>query len=87
MPIPVAERSKARVCGQSLAVVALSNPAGGHGYLCCVCCTVKTKGKSQDNQDKEVRIKYKERTKKSRRGHGYLSVVFVVCCGTFCAMS
>ena len=29
MPIPVAERSKARVCRQSLAVVALSNPAGG----------------------------------------------------------
>ena len=29
MPIPVAERSKARVCGWCLAGVAGSNPAGG----------------------------------------------------------
>ena len=35
-PIPVAEWPKARVCGQSLTGVAVSNPAGGHGYLCCV---------------------------------------------------
>ena len=30
--------------------------------MCCVCCTIKTKGK---NQAKEVRIKYKQRTKKN----------------------
>jgi hypothetical protein len=28
------------------------------------CCTVATEGKSQDNQDKEVRIKYKQKPKK-----------------------
>ena len=28
-PIPVAERSKAKVCGCSLAAIAGSNPAGG----------------------------------------------------------
>ena len=35
MPIPVAARSKAWVCGRSLAGAAISNPAGGwgHGYL------------------------------------------------------
>ena len=32
-PIPVAERSKATVCGRSLAGVAGSNPAGGMGVL------------------------------------------------------
>ena len=31
MPIPVADGSKARVCGQSFAGVAVSNPAGGIG--------------------------------------------------------
>ena len=37
MPIPVAERSKARVCGRSLAEVAGSNPAGDMD-VCVVCC-------------------------------------------------
>ena len=36
LPIPVAERSKARVCGRSLAGVAGSNPAGGMD-VCVVC--------------------------------------------------
>ena len=31
---------------------------------------VKTKGKSQDNQDKAERIKYRKRTKISRWGEG-----------------
>ena len=69
-PIPVAERSKVRVCGQSFSGVAGSNPAGGHGRLCCVCCTVRTKSKSQDKQDKELRVKCKERTKKKIPGEG-----------------
>ena len=29
-----------------------------------MCCVVRTDGKVQDNQDKEVRVKYKVRTKK-----------------------
>ena len=29
VPIPVAERSKARVCGRTSAVITGSNPAGG----------------------------------------------------------
>ena len=37
LAIPVAERSKARVCGRSLAGVAGSNPAGGM-KACVVCC-------------------------------------------------
>ena len=63
LPIPVADRSKARVCGQSLAGVAGLNPAGVWMFVLCVCCTVQTKGKSQDNQDKEVWIKYKHKIK------------------------
>jgi hypothetical protein len=29
-------------------------------------CRVRAKGKSEDNLDKEVRIKYKDRTKKKK---------------------
>ena len=36
VPIPVAERSNARVCGQSLVGIAGLYPAGGHGCLCLV---------------------------------------------------
>ena len=36
---PVAERSKARVCGRSLAGIAGSNPAGGMDV--CIVCIVK----------------------------------------------
>jgi hypothetical protein len=63
VPIPVAERSKTRVCGRSLAVIVGSNPAGGHGCFCHVRCTLRTKGNRQGSQDKEVQIKYRERTK------------------------
>ena len=34
---PVAERSKARVCGRSLAGIVGSNPTGGM-EVCVVCC-------------------------------------------------
>ena len=60
-PIPVAERSKTRIYGRSLAGVAGSTPAGCMD-ICIVCCTVTTKGTSQDNQGK-VRVK-NDRTKK-----------------------
>jgi hypothetical protein len=43
-PIPVASQSKAWVCGRSLAGIAGSNPAEGHGYLSVaifVCCQVQ----------------------------------------------
>ena len=63
VPIPVAERSKTRVCGRSPAGIADSNPAGGHGCFCHVRCTVRTKGNRQGNQDKEVQIKYRQKTK------------------------
>ena len=36
-PIRVAERSKARVCGRSLAGISGSNPVGGID-VCVVCC-------------------------------------------------
>jgi len=41
-PIPVAARSKARVCGRSPAEIVGSNPAGGMDVcLECVLCTVR----------------------------------------------
>jgi hypothetical protein len=30
------------------------DPAGGHGCLCCVCCTLMAKGTGQGNQDQET---------------------------------
>ena len=36
-PIPVAERSKARVCGCPLGGIAGSNPSG-RMIVCCECC-------------------------------------------------
>ena len=40
-------------------------PPGAMG-VCVVCCTVKDKRQSQDNQDKRVQIKYREpKNKKS----------------------
>jgi hypothetical protein len=69
MPISLAERSKARVCGTLLVEVADSNPAGGYEYLCCVFFTVRIK--SEDNHEKEVRLKHKAIKKNS--------VSFVLC--------
>ena len=71
----MAERSKARVCSRSPAGIAGSNPAGECTFVLCVLYS-KDKRQSQDNQDKKLRIKYRERerenkriNKKSRRGH------------------
>jgi len=36
MTVPVAARSKALVCGRSLAEIVGSNPTGGHGCLSVV---------------------------------------------------
>ena len=68
LPIPVDERSKARVCGRSLAGIAGSSPAGGMD-VCVVCCILRTIGKSQDNQDKEVQTEHK---KNSQWGRDFL---------------
>jgi hypothetical protein len=39
MPIPVVTRSKARVCGHSLARIAVLNPVEGLD-VCCECCVL-----------------------------------------------
>jgi len=39
MPVPAAARSKAGVCGRSLAGTAGSNPAGDMA-VCCECCVL-----------------------------------------------
>jgi hypothetical protein len=43
MLIPVAERSKAKVCGRSLVGIAGSSSAGDMDFSCecCVCCPVE----------------------------------------------
>jgi hypothetical protein len=57
LPIPLAERSKIRVCGRLLVGVAVSNPAGAWIFLLCVLLYSKDKRQSHDNQDKQVQIK------------------------------
>jgi len=42
-PIPVAVRSKAWICGRSLAGTVVSNPAGGMSG-CCECCVLSGGG-------------------------------------------
>ena len=70
MPIPVAERSKARVCGRSLAGVASSIPLGAWMFVLCL---LQGKGKrhSQDNQEKEeVQMKKGKPKKKKSPARG-----------------
>jgi hypothetical protein len=43
MPIPVAERPIAKVCGRWLAGIAGSDPAEGM-YVCCECCVLSGGG-------------------------------------------
>ena len=59
--IPVAVRSRAWVCGRSVAGTVGPYLAGGMD----VCVVSKDKDKRQDNQDKDVRIKYRMRTNKN----------------------
>ena len=53
LPIPVAELSKAKVCGRSLAGVAGLNPAGDMDV--CVLCVVRTKGKARTIRTEKYR--------------------------------
>jgi len=49
LPVPVAARSKAQVCGRSPAGFVGSNPTGGHGCLSVVsvvCCQVEVSATS-----------------------------------------
>ena len=49
LPVPVAARSKAWVCGRSPAEIVGSNPKGGHGCLSVVsvvCCQVEVSATS-----------------------------------------
>ena len=84
-PVPVAERSKERVCGRSLAGVAGSNSAGGtDAYV--VCCRrisdIRTEDTKVQNGEKGQNERNKKiyKIKKSRRGHVCLSLVSVVGC-------
>ena len=57
LPIPVAARSKAWVCGRSLAGIAGSNPAGGYGCLSVVSvlCVVRLRSlRRADHSSREV---------------------------------
>jgi len=57
MPVPVAARSKACVCGRSLAGIVGSNPTGGHGYLSVVsvvCCQVEVSLGRADHSSRGV---------------------------------
>jgi len=44
LPIPVAARSKARVCGRSLAGIEGSNPAGAQMFVSFQCCVLSGRG-------------------------------------------
>ena len=44
MPVPVAARSKALVCGRSPAEIVGSNPTGGMNVLRCECCVLLGRG-------------------------------------------
>ena len=43
MPLPVAARSKAWICGRSLVGIVGSNPTGGMD-VCCECCVLSGRG-------------------------------------------
>ena len=52
--------------------IAGSNPAGGYGCLCAVCCTVRTKKKTKKREQSGQRSTDKiQRTKKSRWGEKF----------------
>jgi len=44
MPIPVAARFKAWVCGRSLAGIMVRIPPGAWMFVCCECCTLSSRG-------------------------------------------
>ena len=55
----MAERSKAWVCGRSLAGIAGLNPAGGMDI--CVCVVSKDKYRMQESEDKDTQVWMKHR--------------------------
>ena len=44
VPVPVAARSKACVCGRSPAEIVGSNPDGAWMSVCCECCVLSGRG-------------------------------------------
>ena len=44
VPVPVAARSKAWICGRSPAEIVGSNPTGGMDVFCCECCVLSARG-------------------------------------------
>ena len=44
MPVPVAARSKAKVCGRSPAEIVGSNPTGACMFVFCKCCVLSGRG-------------------------------------------
>jgi hypothetical protein len=44
MPVPVAARSKAYVCGRSPTEIVVSNPTGAWIFVCCECCVLSGRG-------------------------------------------
>ena len=77
VPIPGAERSKARMCVRSLAGIAGSHPAGGMD-VCVVCvCVLYGKDKRQKPRQskKEIRVKYRQNKKKFPVGARFSSPV------------
>ena len=69
LPIPVAERSKARVCGPSLAGVAGLNLAGCMDFVWCVLYSKdKRKNGGQSRQKNKNGMKYRVQKNKENRG-------------------
>ena len=75
LPIPVAERCKARVCGRSLTGTADSDPPGAWMFVLCVLYSKDKRKRAWTIRKKEVRIKYKKRTKKFPVGARFSAVV------------
>jgi hypothetical protein len=77
MPIPVAERSNASVCGHSLVGIAGLNPAGSTD-VCVVCCRgVSDKMIKDINVHNGYKPTERKKEKQSRRAHGCLSLVSI----------
>ena len=79
LPMPVAARSKARVCGCSLAGITGSNPAGGMDVLSplsVVCCQVQVTAKGRSPSG-EVLLSAISKTEQSA-GLGQLGLYMIL---------
>ena len=54
VPVPVAARSKAEVCGRSPAYIVGSNPTGEWMFVCCECYVLCRKTMRKASQNKQV---------------------------------